>query len=169
MTARQTVWIAVDPGAKSGIAVKFPGEQMFTFPVKGIPPVGSSDLEFDTIHSHVLDENLRVVCVIERSHAKIARFSAHRADANKWQAFLKNKFARRNTIYFADPKTWQAHLGVCPPGSGGVLPYDRYARGYLKVRTDATTDECAAACLLHYGRRVYVSQDRPGERWSEEK
>ncbi len=169
MIARRTVWIAVDPGAKSGVAVKFPGEGMFTFPVNGIPPVGFEHHEFETILDRIVTQNQRVVCLIERSHAKIARFSAHRADAMKWQAFLKNKLARRNTIYFADPKTWQAHLGVCPPGSGVTLPYDQYARGYLKVSAAATTDECAAACLLHYGRRVYVSQDRPGERWSEEK
>lgn len=156
------LWVGIDPGAKSGVAYQAPLCDLSTQAITGVPPVGEPCALFDDMHEQAKEMSWHVVIAIERSHYRSPRFAAHRADAKKWEAFLRNRFARRNGIHLIDPNSWQKGLGVYNPANeptkGTVIPYTDYARRFLGVAEEATQDECAAACILEFNRRTWVGE-----------
>lgn len=158
--------IAVDPGAKCGVARYHHKEDEFlTWP----RPKTSIEGLFHAFKQGRCPE--RVVFVIERSMAGNRIFRAHRADAMAVADAVRRVWPRKSIIRFVDPLAWQRGLGVVKAPAEHLNSYVYYARarkpGGLGIGSSATPDECAAACLLDFTlrhiRAVNLNYDRLDE------
>ena len=148
-----TVYIAVDPGAKGGIAIR-DGSSVVTMPFED----GQIPAE---VHAHA-DAGRFAFIVVERSQATIPRFRAHRADAKKAGEAIRKMFPRRNRLVFVDPNHWQGSLGVVGAKNTKGFSYSEYSRRLLGGHKDHTENEHAARCILHWAEKVGVWEDNRG-------
>ena len=141
--------IAVDPGAKCGVARYHHKEDEFlTWP----RPKTSIEGLFHAFKQGRCPE--RVVFVIERSMAGNRIFRAHRADAMAVADAVRRVWPRKSLIRFVDPLRWQGGLGLTNAAPDHLNSYVNFARAPkpegLGLGFSATPDECAAACLLDF-------------------
>lgn len=146
-----TLRIAIDPGAKTGVAY------IDQYGSRGGFSVKAENLEDDL--RLILGDCDRVECVIERCSYKAPRFLAHRQSAKQAEAVVKKIWPYRNKVKWAEPKTWQEALGVCNPKdimrphNNGRLCYLTYAWHFLGLKSDSE-DEAAARCILSWAEKT---------------
>jgi hypothetical protein len=150
---KATVYIAVDPGAKGGIAIR-DGSSVVTMPFEDgqIP---------EEVHAHA-DAGRFAFIVVERSESHWSRFRVHRADAKKAGEAIRKMFPRRNNLVYVDPGHWQGSLGVVGAKNPKGESYSDYAVSKLGAHPKATEDEKAALCILHWAEKVGVWEDNRG-------
>ncbi len=158
---KPTVYIAVDPGAKGGIAIR-DRSSVVTIPFANLqlpqevvsPPrkaKAHDDVELPyEVEAHG-DAERRANVAIEKSRSKSREFACTNYAANLVAGAIKSHFKRGHCkVVFVDPRDWQKFCNVVGSGNEKGRPYTDFAEVELGVNPAASEHEKAARCILHW-------------------